>query len=124
MIGNKKGNKSENFVCDFLKKKGYKIIKRNFHCKYGEVDIITEKDEYIVFVEVKARQFNSIINGRSAVDFKKKKRILKTAAIYLMNCSDCDLQPRFDVVEVQLSDENICGIEHIEDAFNAEGMFF
>ena len=95
----KVGRDGENKVASFLRKNGYAIVKRNFQCRYGEIDIIAENDEYILFVEVKTRKQNSLISGVEAVDSFKQNRILKTAQDFLQK-TECELQPRFDVAEV------------------------
>ncbi len=122
MIGNEKGKRGEDFAAECLIKKGYKILERNFHSRYGEIDIIAQNDDYIVFVEVKARQYNSMVSGREAVNFSKQRKIVKTSVLYLQE-HYFDLQPRYDVIEISLSKDRICGIEHIESAFNTQDMF-
>lgn len=122
MIGNEKGKRGEDFAAEYLIKQGYKILERNFHSRYGEIDIIAQNDDYIVFVEVKARQYNSMISGREAVNFSKQRKIVKTSVLYLQE-HYFDLQPRYDVIEISLSKQRICGIEHIESAFNTQDMF-
>ncbi len=93
------GRSGETRVAAFLRKSGYKIVKRNYQCRYGEIDIIAEKDEYIVFVEVKTRKKNSLISPMESVGSFKQQRILHTAQDYIVK-TDCPLQPRFDVAEV------------------------
>ena len=98
----KVGKSGEDRVAAFLRKNGYKIIKRNYQCRYGEIDIIAETDEFIVFVEVKTRKANSMITGVEAVDYRKQQRIMLTAEDYITKTL-CELQPRFDVAEVTVS---------------------
>ncbi len=93
------GEAGERKVASFLRKKGYSIVKRNYHCRYGEVDIIAESDELILFVEVKTRKQNSLISGAEAVDAFKQRRIMLTANDYIVK-TECEKQPRFDVAEV------------------------
>lgn len=118
-----KGVKGEDFACNYLSKLGYEILERNWHSRYGEIDIIAKHNEYIVFVEVKTRQYDSMISGVKAVNFTKQKKLAKTAAMYLLDVEE-ELQPRFDVIEVKLSGDNVCGIEHFESAFNTEGILY
>ena len=118
-----KGKKGEDFACEYLRKLGYEIIDRNWHSRYGEIDIIARKDEYIVFVEVKTRQYNAIVSGAMAVNYRKQKKIVLTSALYLLDVEE-ELQPRYDVIEVRLSGDNICGIQHYEGAFNTEGILY
>lgn len=114
------GRNGETRVAAFLRKSGYKIVKRNYQCRYGEIDIIAEKDEYIVFVEVKTRKKNSLIAPMEAVDSFKQQRILHTAQDFLVK-TDCSLQPRFDVAEV-LTEQTTDGktkyyLNYIKNAF-------
>ena len=114
------GRNGEARVAAFLRKSGYKIVKRNYQCRYGEIDIIAETDECIVFVEVKTRKKNSLISPMEAVDGFKKQRIIYTAQDYMMK-TDCSLQPRFDVAEVfteQTIDKKIkYSLNYIKNAF-------
>lgn len=123
MTDKEKGVKGENFACEYLRKLGYEVLERNWHSRYGEIDIIARHGEYIVFVEVKTRQYNSAISGIEAVNFRKQKKIVMTSAMYLLDFHE-DLQPRYDIIEVKLSGDNICGIDHMESAFNTEGIFY
>ncbi|MDQ5983397.1 MAG: hypothetical protein RUMPE_00408 [Eubacteriales bacterium SKADARSKE-1] len=114
------GNFGEEFVSKYMQQKGYSLVERNFHSRFGEIDIIVKNSEYIVFIEVRTRKGNSIISGVESVDTKKQKKIIKTAMMYL-NKNHTELQPRFDVVEVNY--DNKCGkkfikINHIENAFS------
>lgn len=115
-IKRKKGDKGEDFTVSLLKKKGHKIIERNFSVHdMGEIDIISLKDNYIVFTEVKTRKNNPDYLPREAVDSYKQRRIFKTAQYYMMQ-HNVDLQPRFDVAEVFYDGNNYL-INIIENAF-------
>ena len=73
-------------------------------------------DEYICFVEVKARSSKSISEPREAVTYSKQKKIIQTALQYL-SVNETELQPRFDVVEIFLSQKND-SVHHIKNAFD------
>ena len=77
-----KGDIGEKFTERYLKKNGYKILERNYRQKCGEIDIIAQKGEYIIFTEVKTRAANFIARPYEAVDRRKISRIRKTAAMY------------------------------------------
>ena len=100
----KTGNSGEKVVADFLKKKGFIISKTNFHSRFGEIDIIAENNEYVLFVEVKTRSRGSIAEPKEFVDALKQNKIISTANYYLMY-NPTALQIRFDVAEV-IKDEN------------------
>lgn len=117
------GELGEKTAIKFLKKNKYKIRVKNFISKYGEIDIICENKEYIVFVEVKTRKVNTIISGVYAVNTAKQNHIFKTATVY-MNTYHIDKQPRFDIIEVEY-DENgkACVKEHFINAFEQGGAY-
>ena len=73
---NETGKKGENYVSEYLKEKGFKIIYRNYHSRYGEIDIICEDEKYIVFVEVKVRKRNSLVKGLEAVSKSDRKSVV------------------------------------------------
>ncbi len=112
------GFQAEEKVSRFLRKSGYKIIKRNFQTRFGEIDIIAENGEYIVFVEVKARGENSIAEPKEFVDLRKQRKIIRTAEIYLSE-NFTEKQPRFDVAEVKKENGKTV-INHIVNAFEVE----
>lgn len=123
--GNKRsalvGEAGEKFVADYLRQKGYIIIKRNWRdSRYGELDIVAENREHIVFVEVKTRQKNSLVSGIEAVDFAKQQRT-KNAAQTFMRRLRTSLPPRIDVAEVAIVDEKddnfTFELNYIENAF-------
>lgn len=112
------GDKGENFAAEYYRKLGYEITARNYLCRGGEVDIIAEDDEYIIFVEVKSRSDNSLYSPAEAVDFKKQKRLTVAANKYLEETSS-EKQPQFDVFEVYISNERIYKVKRLENAFEA-----
>lgn len=120
----KAGNTGESYTVRYLKKKGCKILERNFSCKTGEIDIIAADREYILFVEVKTRRSGSVILPCEAVDRGKQNKLLKTAAFYLQNHPSA-LQPRFDIAEVYICPERykLKHIHYIEHAFMQEGDY-
>lgn len=114
------GKTGEDKVTAFLRKNGHSIIKRNYQCRFGEIDIIAETKEYVIFVEVKTRKKDSIFSGREAVDKHKQNRIMLTAQDYLVK-TGCEKQPRFDVAEVTVFEkekgEYGYNLNYIENAF-------
>ena len=106
------GERGEKLVARYLRRKGYRILERNFQTRFGEIDLIARKGDVIVFVEVKTRAPGAPVSGRDAV---KQSRV-RTAALQYWQGRFAALQPRFDVVEVTLSPEGE-QVEHIENAF-------
>lgn len=112
------GKKGEEIAKNYLLKKNFNIIKQNYHSKYGEIDIICEDINYIVFVEVKSKfysSFSNFLNLSERVDYIKKQKFLKTVEIYLSKYIP-EKQPRIDVIEVIIF-KNKNKINHIENAF-------
>ena len=114
------GKSGEDRVAAFLRSKGYKIVNRNYQCRFGEIDIISEKGEYIIFTEVKARKENSLVSPAEAVDKTKQQRIMLTAEDYISK-TRTELQPRFDVAEITVREEAdkrvSYSLHYIENAF-------
>ena len=115
-----KGYYGEQQVCNYLETKGYKVVCKNFTIKGGEIDIIAIQNDIIAFIEVKARQDNCLVSGFEAVTKTKQKLIIKTAIEYLYK-NPQNYQPRFDVAEVILINDEIIKINYIENAFDASG---
>lgn len=118
------GETGENVAVSYLKNKGYIVIDRNYHSRFGEIDIIATKDNYIVFIEVKTRNDMAMVKAFESVDRIKQKKIIKTAMIYLMKHVS-DLQPRFDVIEVLISKNagNVKSVTQIENAFLGDSFY-
>lgn len=97
----------------YLKEKGYQIIRQNFRCRMGEIDVIARKGTILVFVEVKYRKTASFGYPEEAVSFSKQRTIRKVAQYFLAaEQSTMDVECRFDVIAI-LGEE----IRHIENAF-------
>ncbi|MEA4965283.1 MAG: YraN family protein [Oscillospiraceae bacterium] len=86
-------------AAEYLRKKRYRVIARNVHCRGGEIDLIAEDRRYVVFVEVKTRKNAAFAEAREFVDGHKQAR-LRLAAEYWLATQETDKQPRFDVIEV------------------------
>ena len=113
------GQKGEKMVAEYLKSQGYTVIKRNYKDRYGEVDIIAEDCENLVFIEVKTRSENAIVSGLDAVD-EKKKRLIKNEAVMFTKRLKTDLEPRVDVAEVTLSvvdGKEVRKLKYIKNAY-------
>lgn len=115
------GKAGEDFVAQYLKSKGYIIIKRNWRdSRYGELDIVAENNECIAFVEVKTRKNNSLVSGVEAVDIAKQQRT-KNVVNSFMRRLRTKLPPRIDVAEVTIVDETDgvfqFKLNYIENAF-------
>ncbi len=111
------GQKAESLATEYLERKDYKIIERNYRDKFCEIDIVACTREYIVFVEVKYRASNDYGGAIGAVTSTKLKQMTRAAEYYLSQHLDFNnLQPRLDVITV-VGDINIPTIKHIEDCY-------
>ena len=110
------GKRGEELTAAWLEEKGYTILARNYHSRWGEIDLIAEKGEYLAFVEVKLRRSSKFSTPREAVTPAKQHKLRQTALIYLAE-TGLDCQPRFDVAEVYLGKNGTAQIEYYEDAF-------
>ncbi|HQQ67808.1 MAG TPA: YraN family protein [Candidatus Cloacimonadota bacterium] len=109
----------ESLAAKYLEKQGYKLICRNFRTASGEIDLIVEKDQHIIFVEVKTRSHHSITSAVENIHFRKQQRISRTAYLYLkQNPQYGKHDTRFDAIIV-LHDkrDDSFGITHFTDAF-------
>ena len=106
-------------VCEHLREKGWKILDTGFRCRMGEIDLIAQNRDYLVFVEVKLRKNDQFGRAAEFVDYHKQARLRSTAEIYLSRYPT-KLQPRFDVIEIyapygiETKDPKII---HLEGAF-------
>ncbi len=116
------GKMSEAMVADFYKANGFKIKKMNYKSRYGEIDVIAQKNEELVFIEVKARSSVSFLSPCEYVTPAKQKKIVKTALCYLADIGTDDFLIRFDVAEVVKKDNRIT-LNCITNAFEADGEY-
>ncbi len=110
------GKAGEDCAANYLESCGYKIIARNYRIRSAEIDIIAEKDDVIVFVEVKAR--SNVRHGlpAEAVNFRKQQKIIEAASVFLQNDDYADCACRFDVIEIY-SRGKFFEVRQIENAF-------
>ncbi len=122
------GALGEKLAARYLRRQGYRVIARNVHCGRNELDLIAKNKQYIAFVEVKTRSFDSIeqaqvLRPSAAVDAAKRERTVLAAREYLRK-HPTKLCPRLDVIEIYLNREKRLKpfkIHHIEGAFGASG---
>ena len=116
---NELGAWGEAKAAEFLTRKGFRLLERNHHSRYGEIDLIMEDGTYLVFVEVKLRKSSRYGTPAECVTWSKQQKLRNTALLYLQ-AHPTDKQPRFDVVEIYAPrgmDTHPVPINHIENAF-------
>jgi putative endonuclease len=111
------GARGEKLAVDHLKRRGYKIIQRNFRCREGEIDIIAQKGECLVFVEVRTKKNIAFGTPEESVTLSKREKLISLANAYLQAYDKPPLSWRIDVVAVELTPENrVSRLNHIENA--------
>lgn len=110
------GKKGEIVAANHLHKNGYKIINKNYRCTLGEIDLIAERDNTIIFIEVKTRRSFNYGFPEESVTARKQDKIRKVASYFLKVHGIFDMDCRFDVVTVFVS-KNDYSIEVIKNAF-------
>lgn len=106
----------ENAACQFLLKKGYKIIERNFRKGYGEIDIIAIRDKILIFVEVKTRSTDSFGTPFEAISKKKLDKLITGAKFYKYTLHpELPDDLRIDAIGVLVKEGGVVSIEHLEN---------
>ena len=106
---------AEDKAADFLAKKGYELIARNFRYGRNEIDLIVKKADVLVFVEVKMRSSNAFGYPESFVSDKQAERITVAAEEFQIS-NDWTGNVRFDIISIEKTQEQTI-IRHFEDAF-------
>jgi len=111
------GQAGEEKACKYLKKDGYKIIEKNFACKYGEIDIIARDKDVLCFIEVKSRKGTDYGLPEEFVDKRKQQKLIKTSLVYTISKINNETDKRFDIVSVDLSSGEC---RNIKNAFEVD----
>ncbi|MFC5986272.1 YraN family protein [Marinicrinis lubricantis] len=113
-----KGQLAEEAACRFLLLNGVYVIDRNWRCRSGEIDIVAEDGEELVFVEVRSKQESSPYGtALDAVDARKQLQVRRTAEVYLHQQQRFDAKIRFDVIGVEFKVDGKWQITHVPYAF-------
>ena len=110
------GKEGERIAEQYLKKKGYKLVERNYRCVAGEVDLIVLDRRVIVFVEVKTRTGHGFGTPLEAVQPRKQRKMMQAAQFFLSQKKLHQRDARFDVVGISWPAREPV-IEHVENAF-------
>lgn len=117
-----KGLEYEDLAAQYLEKQGLKILTRNYQCRLGELDIVAENKEFLIFIEVKYRKNNRFGEPFAFVDAKKQRRLIKAALHYCQSKGFGEQRAmRFDVVSIQPQDTQI-DIQWLKNAFTTDGF--
>jgi putative endonuclease len=110
------GKIGEDLAANFLEKNGYTIIERNYHFGHGELDIIAEKNNMLIFIEVKTKKHGDFGDPINWIKRGKQLQMGKIARGYLYDQNMTDRDCRFDVILVTW-EHGLWKINHIENAF-------
>lgn len=114
------GQRGEDIAVDLLRKKGYKILQKNFKIRYGEIDIIaidqSDSEKTLVFIEVKTRRSTQFGNPLDAITPWKLRSVIKTAQYYKLTHRNLPDKLRIDAVSVKLhDDDSIADVELVKN---------
>jgi len=109
------GKNGEKLAIQFLKNKGFKIITKNYYTKFGEIDIIAEKKDLLIFIEVKTRHTDKFGSPQESITKTKKQKIYLSIKTYLSK-NKVNKQIRFDVIGIKIK-RNKAYINHIKDIY-------
>lgn len=114
-----KGRLGEEAACDWLMEHDYHILKRNWRCRSGEIDIVASHEGMIIFIEVRSRSGTAQYGTpQESVDIRKMQQVRATASVYLQMSGEMNHQIRFDVIAVMLDKAGeTVSIDHIINAF-------
>ena len=107
------GAAAESLACKFLKQRGLVLVERNYRCKAGELDLIMEQDDGLVFVEVRMRNNPNFGSAAESVGRQKQQRVIKAAQHYLQRHRCHDRPCRFDIIAIDGNRE----IQWLQNAF-------
>lgn len=103
-----------------LRRRGYKVLLRNYECVLGEIDLIAKEKGALVFIEVKTRSSDAMGSPAEAVTAEKRGQIVRVAKYYLKRYGISDRACRFDVVSVLMPPRQEPVIEVLEGAFGED----
>lgn len=112
------GRAGEKEAARYLRRRGYRIVTRNYRCPLGEIDLVALDGRMIVFVEVKTRSDRDHADPQDAVNLAKQQRLVRAGAFFLRQTRSADRHYRFDVIAITRSPEGGMSIEHFPNAFS------
>lgn len=113
-----KGRAAEDAAVLHLQQEGWTIVERNWSCRSGELDVIAEKGELLLFVEVRSRSGSGYGLPAESIDARKIQKVRRTAEVYLHRFGFSDRLVRFDAIAVMLGRHlEIRSLEHFQEAF-------
>jgi putative endonuclease len=115
------GRRGEELACKYLKKAGYKILELNYRGRLGEIDLVAEDGDCLVFVEVKTRSSLDFGHPFESINSRKQQQLIRAAREYLAEHGAEERVCRFDAVSVLQKDEQAPQLELVKNAFELDG---
>jgi putative endonuclease len=109
----KLGDAAETLACRFLEKNGLTLVERNYRCKTGELDLIMQAGNELIFIEVRMRSNPNFGSAAESVDCHKQQRLIRAAQHYLQHRGQHDRPCRFDIIAIDGNRE----IQWLKNAF-------
>jgi putative endonuclease len=97
------GELGERWARDYLEKRGYRIRETNFHCREGEIDIVAQHEDSLVFVEVRTKTGSAFGTPEESVTTAKQEKLASVAMSYLQTHDGLPSERRIDVVAIEVS---------------------
>lgn len=114
------GQLAEQQASEYLNRQGLKLVESNYRCRSGEIDLIMQSDNTLVFVEVRFRSDSSFGGAAASVDRHKQQKLLVAAQHYLQKHRAFNRPCRFDVVAVLPGKDGELKFEWIKNAFELD----
>ena len=112
------GDKGEALALRYLLEHGLTLIRQNFSCRLGELDLVMRDEHCLVIVEVRYRTDRTIVSAGQTIDYRKRLKLIRTAAMFLAWNEEFATMPlRFDVVGIDTDTNGRSSINWIRDAF-------
>lgn len=109
------GDFGERVARAHLESKGYRVIETNFRTREGEIDIVAQQDDVVVFVEVKTRRGDAMGSALEAIDRRKAERLLLASEAYGQQHPELPEDRRIDLIAIDLApDGRVRSVEHVE----------
>jgi len=118
------GRRGEAVAERYLTRLGYRIVERNFRIRRGEIDLVAIDRDELVFVEVRYRSSSSYGTPSETVDFRKRRRLVRAAELFLLRRGRSEDPCRFDVIALSPSGEGRVSVNHCRNAFDRDGNPF
>jgi len=115
----KTGQQGEALACDYLIEQGLRLISKNYHCRYGEIDLIMQQDQTIVFIEVRSRKSTNLVDAATSINWSKQQKLQRSAEDYLQKKNiHASIPARFDVIAISHSQNETTKIDWIQNAID------